>query len=64
MIEPGDRCGFPVLDAKGRAKICGKPATTERILEGIEFSVCDACAAKHDAKRDPGDPAGSGGSPD
>jgi hypothetical protein len=49
LIRPGERCGFAVLDAKGRAKLCGKPPTCERMIDGILFTACDACAARHDA---------------
>ncbi len=44
------RCTAPVLDAKRRASICGKPATTERTVEGIALPFCAACAAALDAK--------------
>jgi hypothetical protein len=49
LIHPGERCGFGVLDTRGRAKLCGKPPTCERMIEEIAFTACDACAARHDA---------------
>ena len=44
------RCTAPVLDAKRRASICGKPATTERTVEGVTLPFCAPCAAALDAK--------------
>jgi ribosome-binding protein aMBF1 (putative translation factor) len=44
------RCIAPVLDAKKRASLCGKPATTERTVEGVALPFCDDCAAAFDAK--------------
>ena len=51
----GPRCAFPVLDAQKRAKVCGAPATTTRIVSGfdapgVELDLCDRCAATFDAK--------------
>jgi hypothetical protein len=48
----GTRCGLPVLDTEGRARICGAPATTTRTVRGVDFTVCDACAASVDAQGD------------
>jgi hypothetical protein len=45
-------CGFPVLDALKRARICGDPATTTRMIGGFELALCALCAAAEDA---PGD---------
>ena len=45
-------CDLPVLDAEHRARICGAPAATIRIVEGIPFNACAACAAAHDARDD------------
>ncbi len=44
------RCVAPVLDAKRRATLCGKPATTERTVEGVVLTFCAACAATLDSK--------------
>jgi hypothetical protein len=49
---PAARCGLPVLDTEGRARICGAPATTTRTVRGVEFTACDACAASVDAQGD------------
>jgi hypothetical protein len=44
----GERCGLPVLDTEGRARICGAPATTTRTVRGVDFTACDECAANVD----------------
>ena len=44
------RCCAPVLDAQKRASVCGKPATTMRVVEGMALSFCAGCAATLDAK--------------
>jgi hypothetical protein len=45
---------LPVLDAQGRARICGAPATTTREVDGglgaVELPACEACAAAVDAQ--------------
>jgi hypothetical protein len=51
VIRRGARCGWPVPDAEKRARICGKPATCERTVDGIPFTMCDACAARYDAAK-------------
>jgi hypothetical protein len=48
----GERCGLPVLDTEGRARICGAPATTTRTVRGVDFTVCALCAASVDAQGD------------
>jgi len=50
-----NRCAFPVLDSESRVRICGKPATTTRMVSGfgapaVEMDACDACAANVDTK--------------
>jgi hypothetical protein len=47
---PAERCGLPVLDTEGRARICGAPATTTRTVREVDFTACDACAANVDAQ--------------
>ncbi len=44
------RCTAPAVDAQRRASICGKPATTERTVEGVALPFCSACAATLDSK--------------
>ncbi len=44
------RCTAPVLDEQKRASLCGKPATTERTVEGFALPFCATCAAAFDAK--------------
>lgn len=48
-VKPA-RCTAPVVDAQRRASICGKPATTERTVEGVALPFCPACAATLDSK--------------
>ena len=43
------RCGLPVIDAERRAKGCGAPAVTERVLYDVTFPACVDCAAHIDA---------------
>jgi len=48
---------MPVTDEQDRARICGAPATTTRMVSGfgapgVELDACDICAAAFDA---PGD---------
>ena len=55
-MKRGDRCAAPVLDAEKRAKLCGKPATTERDVatgegdERVKLTFCAEHAAELDAK--------------
>ncbi len=55
-VEPGDRCAHPVLDAKKRASICGKPATAIRVMptghgvDTVDMTYCAEHAAAIDAK--------------
>src|SRR5215468_5367198 len=50
----GKRCQFPVIDADLRARVCGKPATSTRAVDGVDLDVCDRCATCIDAQgRDP-----------
>ncbi|MFT3772983.1 MAG: hypothetical protein QM820_46970 [Minicystis sp.] len=39
-VKPGERCAAVVLDEERRAKLCLKPATQEREIEGIDFALC------------------------
>jgi hypothetical protein len=38
------RCQFTVVDADLRARVCGKPATATRAVDGVDLDVCDRCA--------------------
>lgn len=53
MIDLGT-CIGGVVDEQKRARICGKPATAIRIIDGHAFTFCADCAAKADAERTKG----------
>jgi hypothetical protein len=39
-VRAGERCAFPVADEQNRAKLCAKPATEVRIVEGADLTYC------------------------
>lgn len=41
----GATCVGPVLDAQKRARLCGKPATVPRMIDGNTLPMCAECAA-------------------
>lgn len=41
----GGTCVGAVRDASGRPRLCGRPATTSRMVDGATFPMCAECAA-------------------
>jgi hypothetical protein len=57
------RCCAPVLDAEKRASICGKPATGERVVEGVALTFCALHLAPAVPPVVPPSPGKEGGGP-
>jgi hypothetical protein len=41
-------CELTIVDADGRARVCGGLAVTTRTVNGVRRFVCAACAPCHD----------------
>ncbi|MFT3768512.1 MAG: hypothetical protein QM820_23955 [Minicystis sp.] len=54
ITGPVLQCHAPVLDAKGRAKLCTTPGATTRTVEGVSLTYCWRHADEIDVKAKPG----------